>query len=166
MLPAYQQRRNKGCCNHQLLPLPQGWTSGNSGLERTGYWSEIAKWKLKVLVAPFCVTLRDPMDCSPQGSSIHGISQARILERVAISSSKRSSWPRGWTCVSAIAGRFFTIWATREAQKRLPWPVIRPGLWRWECRILTSRPRESHYPILKKKKRQFYYIFWCSIISK
>ena len=52
---------------------------------------------------------------SPPGSSVHGILQARILEWVAISFSKGSSWPRDWTQVSCIAGRFFTLWATREA---------------------------------------------------
>ena len=56
----------------------------------------------------------DPMDCSLPGSSIHEILQARILEWVAISSSRGFSWPRDWTQVSCIAGRFFTIWATRE----------------------------------------------------
>ena len=45
------------------------------------------------LVAPWCPTLCSPMDCSPPGSSVHGISQARILERVAISFSERSSDP-------------------------------------------------------------------------
>ena len=43
------------------------------------------------------------MDCSPPGSSVHGIFQARILEWVAISSSKGSSWPRDWTHVSCIS---------------------------------------------------------------
>ena len=43
-------------------------------------------------------TLCDPMDCSPPGSSAHGIFQARILEGVAISFSRRSSWPRDPTC--------------------------------------------------------------------
>ena len=47
-----------------------------------------------------CLTLFNLMDCSPPGCSIHGILQARILEWVAISSSKGSSWPRDWTCVS------------------------------------------------------------------
>ena len=47
------------------------------------------------------------MDCSPPGSSIHGIYQARVLEWVAISFSRRSSWPRDWTQVSRIAGRCF-----------------------------------------------------------
>ena len=47
-------------------------------------------------------TLCDPMDCSPPGSSVHGIFQARVLEWVAISFSSRSSQPRDWTHVSCI----------------------------------------------------------------
>ena len=50
-----------------------------------------------------------PTDYSPPGSFVHGISQARILEWVAISFSRRSSWPRDWTWVSCIADRLFTI---------------------------------------------------------
>ena len=50
----------------------------------------------------------DPMRCSPPGFSVHGISQARILEWVAISFSRGSSPPRDGTHVSCIAGRFFT----------------------------------------------------------
>ena len=56
----------------------------------------------------------DPMDCSLLGSSVHGISQARILEWVAISFSREFSRPKGQTPVSCIAGRFFTNWPTRE----------------------------------------------------
>jgi len=63
------------------------------------------------------------MDCSPPGSSVHGILQARILEWVAISFSRRSSWPRDRIWVSHIAGRFFTIWAN---QWRLPLPTVCP----------------------------------------
>ena len=48
------------------------------------------------------------MDCSPPGSSVHGILQARILKWVAISFSRRSFPPRNQTQVSCIAGRFFT----------------------------------------------------------
>ena len=65
-----------------------------------------------------CLTLCNPLDCSPQGSSVHGIFQARIVEWVAISFSRESSQPRNQTCVtyvSCIASRFFTCWATREA---------------------------------------------------
>ena len=63
-----------------------------------------------------CVQLCHPMDCRPPGSSIHGISQARILEWVAISFFRGSSRPRDWTWVSCIAGRCFNLWATGEAQ--------------------------------------------------
>ena len=55
------------------------------------------------------------MDCSPPDPSVHGILQARILEYIAIPFSRGSSQPRDWTQVSPIAGRFFTIWATRKA---------------------------------------------------
>ena len=52
-----------------------------------------------------CPVLCDPMDRSPTGSSVHGILQARILEWVAISSSKGSSQPRDRTCVSCLGRR-------------------------------------------------------------
>ena len=50
-----------------------------------------------------CLTLCNPMDCSLPDSSVHGILQARILEWVAISSSRGSSWPRDWTCISYVS---------------------------------------------------------------
>ena len=62
-------------------------------------------------VAQSCPTLCDHMDCSPPGSSIHWIFQARILEWVAISFSRGSSWPSNRIQVSCIAGRRFIIWA-------------------------------------------------------
>ena len=68
-------------------------------------------------VAQSCPTLCDPMDCSLPGFSVHGIFQARVLEWVAISFSRGYSWPRGWTQVSHIAGRRFTVWAIREASR-------------------------------------------------
>jgi len=68
-----------------------------------------------VLVAQSCLTLCNPIDCSPPVSSVHWIFQARILEWVALSYSRRSSQLMGWTWVSCITGRFFIIWATREA---------------------------------------------------
>ena len=60
----------------------------------------------------------NPMDYSLPGSSVHGISQARILEWVAISSSRRSFQPRDQTiisCVSCIGSWILGCWATREA---------------------------------------------------
>ena len=55
------------------------------------------------------------MDCSPPDSCVHGISQARVLEWAAISFSRGSSWPKNWSQVSCITGRFCTDWAMREA---------------------------------------------------
>ena len=69
----------------------------------------MSRLKLKVLVTPSCPILCNPMDCSPRGSSVHGIFQARILEWVAIPFSRGSSLPRDRTQVSHNVGRFFTI---------------------------------------------------------
>ena len=69
------------------------------------------------LLAQLCLTLCDPLDCSPPGSSVHGILQARILEWVATSSSRGSSQPRDQTHVSCVAciGRWILYhWATWE----------------------------------------------------
>ena len=55
------------------------------------------------------------MDYSPLGSSVHGISQARMLEWDAISFSRGSSWPRDWTLISCIGRQVFHYWATWEA---------------------------------------------------
>ena len=61
-------------------------------------------------VAQSCPTLCDPMNCSPPGTSVHGILQNRILEWVAIPFSRGSSQPRDWTQISLTAGGFFIIW--------------------------------------------------------
>ena len=70
---------------------------------------------MKVLVIQSCPTLCDPMNCSPPGSSVPGLLLVRILEWVAVPFPSGSFWPRDQTQVSCLAGRFFTIWATREA---------------------------------------------------
>ena len=72
------------------------------------------------LLTYLCLTLCDPLDCNPPGSPVLGISQARILEWVAISSSRGSSQPMDQTHVSwssCIAGKFFTHWAIRASPK-------------------------------------------------
>ena len=76
-------------------------------------WTSLWK-KNESEIAQSCPTLCDPIDCSLPGSSIQGIFQARVLEWVAISFSRGSSWPRDRTRVSHIVGRRFTVWATRE----------------------------------------------------
>ena len=87
------------------------------------------------LVAKLCLTLYDLMNYSPSGSSIRGISQARILEWVAISFSRGSSQPRDQTCISCIAGRFFYHWANWEEL----WSCYLP----WKSYYLLSVPLRS-----------------------
>ena len=76
---------------------------------------------MKESINHLCPTLCDPLDCRLPGSSVHGILQARVLEWVAISYSRGSSWPMDGSQVSYIAGRFFTFWATGEAQLQILW---------------------------------------------
>ena len=74
------------------------------------------------LVTKLCLTLLWPMGCSPPGSSVHRISQAEILEWVAMLFSRGSSWPRDRTCISSvscIAGEFFTAEPPEKPQKTL-----------------------------------------------
>ena len=65
-----------------------------------------------------CVWLFDPLNSRPPCASVHEISQARILEWVAISFSTETSPPRDQTQVSCIADWFFSTWATREASPK------------------------------------------------
>ena len=70
-----------------------------------------------------------PLHCSPPGSSVHGILQARILEWVAISFSSESSWPRDQTHISGLAGGFFTmshLGSPGLSTRRQKWPVKQP----------------------------------------
>ena len=75
------------------------------------------------LVAQSCLTLCDPMDYSPPGSSVHRDFPGK-KEWVAMPSSRGSSQPRDRTQVSHIAGGFFTIWGTREAQLSIRSPIL------------------------------------------
>ena len=86
-------------------------------------------------VARLCPTLCNPMDYI-----IHGILQARILKWVAVPFSRRSSQPRDRTQVSLIAGRFFTVWAIREAQKQ---PNYLP-MWLDHFTFLLAREENSY----------------------
>ena len=66
-------------------------------------WSFPVLWPLLSFLLQQCPTLCDSVDCSPPSSSVHGILQARILEWVAMTSSRGSSWPRDQTCASYIS---------------------------------------------------------------
>ena len=69
-------------------------------------------------------TFRDSMDCSLPGSSVHEIFPARILEWVAISSSRGSSWPRYQTCLSCVAGEFFFFFFNNFIYFCLCWVLV------------------------------------------
>ena len=93
--------------SHMVLYLCQE----NWGIELRAGWAPpsitcmLRKVKVKGLVAPLCPTLCDPMDCSPPGSAVHGILQAKILEWVAIPFCRGSSWPMDLIHVSFIGFR-------------------------------------------------------------
>ena len=91
------------------------------------------------LVAQACPTLFSTPWISPPGSSVHGISQARILEWVAISFSRGSSWPRDQIQVSWLTGRFFTTEPPGKPQGTLASSDLnRTGI---EDRKMASHPQ-------------------------
>ena len=129
--PSLGDGGRRGCQRSRLCSAPgKPW---GPGVEQLGLWlsfpsyciflSLVVRWvssgdlmytvvKVKVLVMQSCLTLCDPMDCSPLGPFVQGVFQAKIPEWTAIPFSRGSSWLRDWTSVSRFAGRFLTIWAT------------------------------------------------------
>ena len=102
---------------------------------------------ITVLVTQSCPTLCGPMDCISPGSSLQGFLQARTLEWVAIPSSRWPSQPRERTWVSSTAGRFLTIWATREVNMYDNDPLIFKK-WQW---IFGSLTIHTMFHIMKIK---------------
>ena len=115
-------------------------------------------------VSKSCLTLRDPIDCSPPGSSVHGIFQARILEQVVTAFSRGSSPPRDWIHIHYISGRFFTT-ELHEKRVCVGYWLLRPmcysltllarspsvlSLCREECHFLGNRDENKMLPDLKK----------------
>ena len=92
------------CTVASSAPLSMGFFRQEhwSGLPFPSPKGTIERKKVKSLSR---VRLSDPMDCSPPGSSVHGILQARTLGWVAVTSFRGSSWPRDRTRVSCISGR-------------------------------------------------------------
>ena len=103
------------------------------------------------------LTLCDPMDYSPSGSSVHGISQARILEWVAICFSRASSQPKDQFMSPALAGGFFiteppgkpNLWSVSTVllmasrfsilALRIPWTVWKgKKIWHWKDELPRS----------------------------
>ena len=97
------------------------------------------------------------MDCSPTGSSVHGTSQARILEWVAIYFSRGSPWPRDRTCISYIGRPILYHWATWEAQKLSLEDVeknILLGFWGHNSLWYKNTFQFNHRDRWQKKKSQ------------
>ena len=96
---------SKGCCGHHtishcsLFPPSKQCALRGFRMEKAGSWPQIAKENVKVKLLS-CVRLCDPMDCSPPGSSVHGIFHALLQ---GIFPTQESNW------VSCIAGRFSTV---------------------------------------------------------
>ena len=90
-----------------------------------------------MLVAQLRLTLCNLRDCSPPGSSVHGILQTRILGWIAIPFSRGSSQPRVQTQVPCTAGRFFTVWGTGE-------------IYYTQYPVITCKKRDSYICILKE----------------
>ena len=80
-----------------------------------GHFSEVSNC-CYCLVAQSCPVLSNPMGCSLPGSSVLGISQTKILEWVAISFSRKSSWTRDWTHIFCIGRQILYHWATRNTE--------------------------------------------------
>ena len=100
------------------------WGKGRPGALASSFKKNLYLGK-KVLVAQSCLTLCDPMAYSLLGSSVHGILRASILEWVTISFSRRIFPTQGLNPSLLHAGRFFTVWATRETLWFiLKWRVI------------------------------------------
>ena len=106
--------QNIGKCRHLLLLWLRNYCSLNTVVswlvnrKLIGFDITKLKWSRSSRVLTLC----DPLD--HQAPPSMGFFQARILEWVAISSSRRSSRSRDWNRVSRIVGRRFTVWATRE----------------------------------------------------
>ena len=107
-------------------------------------WWTVWCWK-KSVVPQSCPTLWDPMDCSLPGFSVLKIFQARILEWVAISSSRGSSRPKDRTWASCIAIRLFMVWATKY----------------------NTTAKQSHtWVFIKKMMKKNYHNVWFSWLSR
>ena len=102
------------------------------------YWLDVC---VSVHVCSWRLTLCDPVDCSLQGSSVHGIFQARVLEWVAISFSRElpnpGIEPRDRTQVSHIVDRGFTIWATRPQVNSREGTQLHPSIENWIINLLN-----------------------------
>ena len=131
-------------------------------------------------VAQSCPTLCHPMDCSPPGSSVHRISQARILDWVAISSSRGSSQPRDWTQVPYVSCVHWQVDSLPLGHLvKIIWPDLSPEnifaklLTHRDCIKTLDLPHNSKYwawdtfsalPVRQSFMISFYVDLWRQIV--
>ena len=120
-------------------PRGAGWAGAGGKFQKKEYMCMLC-------CAKSLQTPCDPMDCSPPGSSVHGILQARILEWVAMPASRGSSWPRDCTHISCISciGRSFTISTTWEVPD-ICIPTADSCWWTAETNTSNYHPTENRF---------------------
>ena len=129
------------------IPLSQATSSEMSATSLVSYPPPLTLSYLE-LVSQSCPTLCDPMDCSPSGSSVHGILQARILKGVAIPFSRRSSWPRDWT------------WSPALQADSLPSEVSgKPRILEWVAMTSSRGPSWWNLHLLHLHERFYFTLF-------
>ena len=130
--PPYYRWRNWGPERMSNLLAVTQVARNRAGIPRESgpCYQDVILW---ALVAQLCPNLCDPIDCSPPGSSLHGILQARILEWVAIPFSRGPSWLRDWTRVSHTAGRSLPSEPPGETST-----ISRPKSVLLSCRVNTT----------------------------
>ena len=145
--------------------LPRPWDSPgkNTGVG-CHFLLQCMKVKSESEVAQLCLTLSDPIDCSLPGSSIHGIFQARVLEWRAIVGCyfllQGIFLTQGSNQVSYIAGRFLTIWATRESLWKLALGF------QMEILVMGAREEQSYWPCPWKpySSKGSFLVLWTSYV--
>ena len=145
MAPELGHKKDSFCLAFPPSHSQVSWSGQTSRLS-WGQWSRPVgeyAWRGICMCAKslqLCSTLCNPMDCTPPGSSVHGILQARILEWVALFSSSLSIWPRDWIRVSYVffTGRWFfttgTIWEDHMEGNWSQIPTTSTNLtphWKW-----------------------------------
>ena len=122
-------------------------------------YAKNTKWNSRMCacsIAQSCPSLWDPMDCRLPGSSVLGISQGRILEWVAISSSRQSSQTRVQTHIFSLAGGFFTTASPKVSEMTYVTSLIwkTAVIWIRQTYMYPHRNILSMYWLLRKKIKQ------------
>ena len=122
----------------ELVMDREAWCAAVHGVAKS--WTRLSDWTEELSESVYllmcaksfksCPTLGDTMDCSLPSSSVHGILRARIPTWIAVASSRGSSQPKDWTCVSYIAGGFFTSEPPEKPPCYMYYPLFSCNSWK------------------------------------